>query len=74
VSWQDYAKCVGADPDLFFPDTAIHVGDVRRICATCPVRVQCLEFALEHNERDGIWGGTTPRERRAIRRHRRLAS
>jgi WhiB family redox-sensing transcriptional regulator len=73
VTWQDYANCAGAEPELFFPDNGIHPGSALALCATCPVRTQCLNYALEHNERHGIWGGTTRIERRAMRRLR-LAS
>lgn len=72
--WQDHAVCAGVDPDLWFPDKS---GDViqtireaKAVCHRCPVRVDCLEFALEHGEQFGIWGGKTVKERRAIRRQR----
>jgi WhiB family redox-sensing transcriptional regulator len=77
TDWRTAGACLTADPDLFFP---IAVGTVassqiaraQRICATCAVRQQCLDFALRTRESTGIWGGTTPEERiRVLRgRHR----
>ena len=75
--WLLAAACRGR-PDLFFaPDDSETRGDRRRrearakaVCQSCPVRVDCLEEALEQDERFGIWGGLTERERRALRRNR----
>ncbi len=72
-SWQARGNCVGVDPDLFFPERGESVAEAKAVCATCVVRAECLAFALEHNERFGIWGGLSARERRAIRRARRQA-
>ena len=78
-SWRDAAACLHADPNLFFPVSAtgrslIQVADAKAICARCPVRRECLEFARSNEPIDGIWGGTTSQERqRARRRQRRLA-
>ena len=76
--WRADGACRTVDPDLFFP---VAVGAVanrqiakaQRICAGCPVRQQCLDFALRTPEPAGIWGGTTPEERSRARRarHRR---
>lgn len=65
-----YGACVGADPALFFPGTEQDAQRACEICERCPVRAACLEQALARQERYGIWGGTTPDERR--RMHRRL--
>ena len=70
--WREQAACRGADPDLFFPvkgGTAQHEVVVRAkaICALCPVSDACLDHALAHGERQGIWGGLTERERRPLR-------
>lgn len=72
--WRAAGACVSRDPDLFFPISpggaaASQVAQALRICAGCPVRRQCLEFALRTNEAEGIWGGTTPEERAQARRH-----
>ena len=72
-NWQEQGNCVGVDPDLFFPERGESVAEAKAVCATCAVRAECLSFALEHNERFGIWGGLSARERRTIRRARRQA-
>lgn len=68
--WMDKAACLGVDPDLFFPDRGKTTIDAKRVCFECPVRGECLEYALDNVERFGIWGGTSERERRKIRRSR----
>jgi WhiB family transcriptional regulator, redox-sensing transcriptional regulator len=73
--WRAEGACRTADPDLFFP---VAVGAVanrqiakaQRICAGCPVRQQCLDFALRTPEPAGVWGGTTPEQRTRARRAR----
>ena len=72
------ALCKGADPGVRFPSVngwpAVKaVGRAKAVCATCPARVGCLEWALEAGETEGVWGGTTPEERAAIRRRRASA-
>lgn len=71
--WRDSAACRDADPDLFFPigttGPALHqVREAVRICQACPIQVRCLAWALEQGVTDGVWGGTTAEQRRAIRR------
>ena len=69
--WADDAACKGVDPDLFFPEQTGPGGDgakAKAICATCSQVGPCLEYALVNRERYGVWGGTTERERRAIRK------
>ena len=68
VPWSDEAKCLNADPDVFFPEKGGSTREAKRICSECTVRVQCLEYALEHDERFGIWGGMSERERRKLKR------
>ena len=75
-SWRDHAKCTGEPTQLFFPepDNRQHDYDkARGICMECPVRKECLDYAFtgEHG-RYGMWGGTTPKQRRIIGRRRRL--
>jgi WhiB family transcriptional regulator, redox-sensing transcriptional regulator len=76
--WQADGACRSADPELFFPLALTgtfalsQVRAAKAICARCPVRADCLNFALNHQETDGIWGGTTAPERR--RAHARLLS
>jgi len=71
--WRTDSACRTTDPDLFFPVAAGAVANrqiarARRICADCPVREECLDFALRTQEPAGIWGGTTPEERTRTRR------
>lgn len=61
--WQDAAVCASVDPDLFFPETGGSTVTAKRLCRSCPVRAECLEYALANDERDGIWGGYSERER-----------
>jgi len=65
-SWQTDASCRGVDSDLFFPATEEEAGTAKAICETCPVRLACLAFALERNERFGVWGGLTEKERAGL--------
>jgi WhiB family redox-sensing transcriptional regulator len=62
-SWQARGACRGADPELFFPPTEEEAAVAKSYCATCPVRVTCLAFSIERNERFGVWGGLTEKER-----------
>jgi WhiB family redox-sensing transcriptional regulator len=62
------AECLQADPETFFPEKGGSTREAKRICAQCTVREQCLDYALEHDERFGIWGGLSERERRRLRR------
>lgn len=68
--WADQAECLGMDPELFHPgrgdDTS--VSNAKAVCAVCPVRAECLDHAMTHGEKHGIWGGTSERERRRMRR------
>jgi WhiB family redox-sensing transcriptional regulator len=68
--WWDRAVCKGTDPLLFFPysrgDNERVGKQAKRVCRGCPVRVECLEEGMNH--RDGIWGGKSYVERRAIKR------
>lgn len=67
-SWQHEALCAQTDPDAFFPERGFSAREAKTICATCPVRQECLEYALENDERFGVWGGLSEGERRALRR------
>ena len=70
----DDAACRDADTSVFFPTSEADAGPAKAICAGCPVREQCLEFALEIRPSDGVWGGMTPIERhRAVRRRQKAA-
>ncbi len=69
--WKEDAACRGTDPDVFFPSRGEDLVVARAVCAGCPVRGECLDFALAHNEKFGVWGGLSERERRRVRRGRR---
>lgn len=64
--WQEQALCAQTDPEAFFPDKGGSTREAKRICQACPVRDECLEYALANDERFGIWGGLSERERRRI--------
>lgn len=68
--WLERAACAGVDPALFFPGRGEETKSARAICAGCPVREDCLEYALRTGEKFGIWGGKSERERRRLRRAR----
>jgi WhiB family redox-sensing transcriptional regulator len=72
MSWQDFANCKGADPDLFFPERGASTRQAKSICRECTVREECLEFAIVSSEKFGIWGAMSERERRKIRRERQI--
>jgi len=72
-NWQDFANCLGVDPDLFFPERGASTREAKEVCRGCVVRRDCLEFAITNSEKFGIWGGMSERERRRIRRQRALA-
>ena len=71
--WQEQSLCKEADPEQFFPEKGGATALAKKLCKGCPVKAQCLEFALAHDERFGIWGGLSERERRKLnpRRPRR---
>jgi WhiB family redox-sensing transcriptional regulator len=77
--WADQALCAQADGDAWFPERGRTATLARRICAACPVRAQCLDYALSGADTwggisNGIWGGTTPRERAELRRQQKAAA
>jgi WhiB family redox-sensing transcriptional regulator len=74
LSWHDQARCAGTDQRMFFPAQGDANRLARQMCASCPVRIPCLDYAVDNHEEFGIWGGTTPRERQAIRRRKRGAA
>jgi WhiB family redox-sensing transcriptional regulator len=71
--WMLEAECRGANTREFFPSNGLGVEAAQQICRTCPVRVECLEYALLHRIEQGVWGGASERERRRILRSRRRA-
>jgi WhiB family redox-sensing transcriptional regulator len=72
-SWRSEARCLGSNPDLFFPlgskgKPLAQAETAKGLCLGCTVRELCLLYALETNQVTGVWGGTTEEERRSIRR------
>ncbi|MGW2639949.1 WhiB family transcriptional regulator [Streptomyces sp. NPDC001348] len=72
-NWRDHAACRHEDPDLFFPvgttgPAVLQARQAKTVCERCPVREQCLDWALDTSQTIGIWGGTTEGERRALKR------
>jgi WhiB family redox-sensing transcriptional regulator len=72
-SWTERAACHDVDAELFFPVSEVgpgarQVAEAKAVCATCPVREDCLAFALAKGLDAGVFGGTTPTERRQLRR------
>jgi WhiB family redox-sensing transcriptional regulator len=67
LSWAELAACRGADVDLWFPERGDTGTPAKAVCWECPVRLDCLAHALEHNEREGVWGGYSARERRRMK-------
>lgn len=65
--WREEAVCRGVDPDDFFPDKGVVPKAAKSLCHVCPVRIPCLEYALETNKPFGVWGGHGIRERRRMR-------
>ncbi len=69
-AWWDYANCLGAGGDRFFPERGASTREAKEVCRGCVVRDDCLNFAIDNGEKHGIWGGMSERERRRVRRQR----
>ena len=68
LGWQEQALCAQTDPEAFFPEKGGSTREAKKVCLSCEVRVDCLEYALEQDERFGIWGGLSERERRRLKK------
>ena len=68
LGWQTDALCAQTDPEAFFPEKGGSTRDAKKVCGVCNVKAQCLEYALANDERFGIWGGLSERERRRLRK------
>ncbi|MFV0252355.1 MAG: WhiB family transcriptional regulator [Beutenbergiaceae bacterium] len=68
LGWQERALCAQTDPEAFFPEKGGSTREAKRVCSSCEVRAECLEYALMNDERFGIWGGLSERERRKLKR------
>ena len=66
--WQEQALCAETDPEAFFPEKGGSTREAKRICLGCEVKDACLDYALANDERFGIWGGLSERERRRLKR------
>jgi WhiB family transcriptional regulator, redox-sensing transcriptional regulator len=66
--WQERALCAQTDSEAFFPEKGGSTREAKRVCQDCPVRMECLEYAMANDERFGIWGGLSERERRRLKR------
>jgi WhiB family transcriptional regulator, redox-sensing transcriptional regulator len=76
MKWRSKAACLDEDPEMFYPvgttgPALDQIAKAKAVCRRCEVAAHCLAFALESNEPDGVWGGMTTDERRALRRRRR---
>ena len=68
LTWQERSLCAQTDPEAFFPEKGGSTREAKKVCVGCEVRAECLEYALEHDERFGIWGGLSERERRKLKK------
>lgn len=73
TNWRHQAACLDEDPELFFPVSDVgpgarQVAEAKAVCARCPVRSECLTYAMDNGLNDGIFGGTTARERQVLAR------
>ena len=68
LAWQERALCAQTDPEAFFPEKGGSTREAKKVCTSCDVRSQCLDYALANDERFGIWGGLSERERRKLKR------
>ena len=68
LAWQERALCAQTDPGAFFPEKGGSTREAKKVCQSCQVRQECLEYALSNDERFGIWGGLSERERRKLKK------
>jgi WhiB family redox-sensing transcriptional regulator len=68
LSWQERSLCAQTDPEAFFPEKGGSTREDNKVCVGCEVRAECLESALSNDERFGIWGGLSERERRKLKK------
>ena len=74
VHWSDFADCQYTDPEAFYPEKGGSTREAKKVCRGCPVRTECLEYALDNDEKFGIWGGMSERERRLLKRRQSSAT
>ncbi|MFD7433659.1 WhiB family transcriptional regulator [Streptomyces sp. NPDC059861] len=68
TAWQAEALCAQTGSDFFFPEPGSSVREAKRICGLCEIRTACLDYALANDERFGVWGGLSEKERLQLRR------
>lgn len=68
LDWQERGLCAQTDPEVFFPENGGTTKPAKRICLACDVRAECLQYALDHDERFGVWGGLSERDRRRLKK------
>ncbi|HYO20091.1 MAG TPA: WhiB family transcriptional regulator [Dermatophilaceae bacterium] len=73
MTWHDRAACLSVDPELFFPigstgPAILQVEEAKAVCRGCEVIETCLSWAIESGQDDGVWGGLSADERRAVKR------
>ncbi|MEA2829070.1 MAG: WhiB family transcriptional regulator, redox-sensing transcriptional regulator [Actinomycetota bacterium] len=73
-NWRQQSACRDLDTNIFFPATDADAGPAKAVCAACPVREECLEYAIATRQDDGVWGGLDETERRRLRRRRQAAA
>lgn len=64
--WKEDGLCNQTDPEAFYPEKGEGTSVAKKVCVGCPVRAECLDFALRTDEDYGVWGGLSARERRAL--------
>ena len=68
LEWQQRALCAQTDPEAFYPEAGGSTREAKKVCLSCDVRTDCLKYALDNDERFGIWGGLSERERRRLKK------
>lgn len=71
--WFERAGCQGTDGEAFFPERGGSTREAKRVCDRCEVKYECLAYALDRDERFGVWGGLSERERRRLKRRAEAA-
>lgn len=72
MAWANRGNCLGVDADLFFPERGASSAEAKEVCRGCVVKAECLEYAIVNQEKFGIWGGLSERQRRRLRRGKPL--
>lgn len=74
LAWQGQGVCAQTDPETFFPDKGGSTAAAKRMCIRCDVKDVCLEYALATDQRHGVWGGMSERERRRLKAAQKVAA